>query len=80
LRRQSVHGINAQHQAIDKGLEATIAYFSLNIGSSSREAIVASIESARAARARLPRRREARPKPSSTDRAKHEDMKQEDVR
>ena len=65
---------------IDKGLEATIAYFSLNIGSSSREAIVASIESARAARARLSRRGEARAKPSSTGRVKREDMKQEDMR
>lgn len=59
---------------IDKGLDATIAYFSLNIASSSREAKVASIDSARAARARLPKRRDARPQPASNEHAEQHDM------
>jgi|GraSoiStandDraft_5_1057265.scaffolds.fasta_scaffold14677_2 UDP-glucuronate decarboxylase len=65
---------------IDKGLEATIAYFSLNIGTGSREATVASIDSARAARARLPRRRDVREQPTSAGHAKQDDANQEDVR
>jgi UDP-glucuronate decarboxylase len=61
---------------IDKGLDATIAYFSLNIASSSREATVASIDSARAARARLSRRRrDARPQPVSNGHAEQDDMR-----
>jgi UDP-glucuronate decarboxylase len=46
--------------SLDKGLEATIAYFALSTAAQSREATVASIDAARAARARHPpRRREA---------------------
>src|SRR3979411_2712557 len=45
--------------SLERGLDATIAYFALSIATKSREAIVASIESARAARARAPKRREA---------------------
>jgi len=59
---------------IDKGLEATIAYFSLSLGSNSREANIASIDSARAARARLPRRRQGRVQPATSARAKQEDL------
>jgi UDP-glucuronate decarboxylase len=44
--------------SLEKGLEATIAYFALSIATKNREATVASIDSARAARARLPKRRE----------------------
>jgi UDP-glucuronate decarboxylase len=44
--------------ALKTGLEATIAYFSLGIATHGREATVASIDSARAARARQPRRRD----------------------
>ena len=55
---------------IDKGLHATIAYFSLSIGRNSRDANIASIDSARAARARLPRRRHGRP----AAQVKHEDI------
>src|SRR3954471_5943773 len=50
---------------IDEGLEATIAYFSLSLGSKGREANIASIDSARAARARLPRRRPGRVPPTN---------------
>jgi UDP-glucuronate decarboxylase len=60
--------------SIDQGLEATIAYFSLCIATGSREATVASIDSARAARARLPQHRDRRFKAGS--RSEHE---QEDV-
>src|ERR1700704_4324601 len=45
--------------SLERGLDATIAYFALSIATKSREATVASIESARAARARAPKRREA---------------------
>jgi UDP-glucuronate decarboxylase len=55
---------------IERGLDATIAYFSLRMATTNREATVASIESARAARARLPSRRGARP---TTDQGKRED-------
>jgi UDP-glucuronate decarboxylase len=44
--------------ALKAGLEATIAYFSLGIAGLGREATVASIDTARAARARQPRRRD----------------------
>jgi len=44
--------------ALKTGLDATIAYFSLGIATHGREATVASIDSARAARARQPRRRD----------------------
>src|SRR4051794_9787336 len=44
--------------ALQTGLDATIAYFSLGIATHSREATVASIDSARVARARSPRRRD----------------------
>src|SRR3954468_560336 len=43
--------------SLDKGLEATIAYFALSIASSSREATVARIDFSRAARARHSKRR-----------------------
>jgi UDP-glucuronate decarboxylase len=43
--------------SLDKGLQATIAYFALSIASSSREATVARIDFSRAARARHSRRR-----------------------
>ena len=49
--------------SLEKGLEATIAYFSLSMATQSREATVANIDSARAARARVARRRET-PEPS----------------
>jgi UDP-glucuronate decarboxylase len=45
--------------SIEKGLDATIAYFALSIATKNREATVASIDSARAARERSLRRREA---------------------
>jgi UDP-glucuronate decarboxylase len=44
--------------SLEKGLEATIAYFALSIATRNREATVASIDTARAARARVPKRRE----------------------
>jgi UDP-glucuronate decarboxylase len=44
--------------ALQTGLDATIAYFSLGIATRSREATVASIDSARVARARWPNRRD----------------------
>jgi UDP-glucuronate decarboxylase len=44
--------------SIEKGLDATIAYFALIIATQNREAKVASIDSARAARARVPKGRE----------------------
>ena len=44
--------------SLAKGLEATIAYFALSIATKGREATVANIESARAARARVPNRRQ----------------------
>src|SRR3954469_6769862 len=59
---------------IDKGLEATIAYFSLSMETNSRDATVASIDSARAARARLPRRRQGRVQTTPAAQAKQEDM------
>jgi UDP-glucuronate decarboxylase len=52
--------------SIDKGLEATISYFSLCMATNTREATVASIDSARAARARLPKQRERRLKAGSS--------------
>lgn len=52
--------------ALQSGLEATIAYFSLGIATYGREATVASIDSARVARARSPNRRDlAKPRESS---------------
>jgi UDP-glucuronate decarboxylase len=59
---------------IDKGLEATIAYFTLSMETNSREATVASIDSARAARARLPRRRQGRVQSAPVAQAKQEDL------
>src|SRR3954468_5747917 len=59
---------------IDKGLEATIAYFSLSMETNSRDATVASIDSARAARARLPRRRQGRVQTTPAAQAKQEDI------
>jgi len=59
---------------IDKGLEATIAYFSLSMETNSRDATVASIDTARAARARLPRRRQGRVQTTPAAQAKQEDM------
>src|SRR3954466_8293435 len=41
--------------SLEKGLEATIAYFALSIATKNREATVASIDTARAARARVPK-------------------------
>jgi UDP-glucuronate decarboxylase len=58
---------------IDKGLEATIAYFSLNM-ETNREANIASIDSARAARARIPKHRQGRAQPAPAVQAKQEDM------
>jgi UDP-glucuronate decarboxylase len=46
---------------LDKGLEATIAYFSLRIATNAREATVANIDAARAARVRRPKHREIAP-------------------
>jgi UDP-glucuronate decarboxylase len=43
--------------SLDKGLEATIAYFALSLATKSREATIASIDAARAARAHRPKRR-----------------------
>jgi UDP-glucuronate decarboxylase len=64
--------------SIDKGLEATIAYFSLCMATNSREATVASIDSARAARPRLPKQRDRRLKAGPRREHEQEDV-QEDM-
>jgi UDP-glucuronate decarboxylase len=66
--------------SLDEGLEATIAYFSLCMATNSREATVASIDSARAALARLPKQRDRCLKTGSRRRRVHEQQNiQEDV-